>query len=57
MIKARTVGGVHTHTHTHTSNFREIKEGAKAFINSIKKTDYKNIACPFCVQKKRREEK
>ena len=37
MIKARTVGGVHTHTHTHTSNFREIKEGAKAFINSIKK--------------------
>ena len=37
MIKARTVGGVHTHTHTHTSNFREIKEGAKAFISSIKK--------------------
>ena len=33
MTKARTVGGVHTHT----SNFREIKEGAKAFINSIKK--------------------
>ena len=39
MTKAKTVGGVHTHTHTHThtSNFREIKEGAKAFISSIKK--------------------
>ena len=34
MMKAVTLGGVHTHTHT--DSFREIKIGKKAFIRDIK---------------------
>ena len=34
MMKAETVGGVHTHTHT--GSFREIKKGIKAIINNVK---------------------
>ena len=50
MVKAKTVGAVHTHTHTHTGNFIENKEGIKAFnLNTRKK--WAINGCSFNIQK------
>ena len=52
MVKARTVGAVHTHTHTHTSNSIENNKGIKAFAYDTKNIwAIKNKGRSFNVQK------